>query len=144
MVVTRGAVLVDTGPLVALLVKNEAHHAWAKARFAELRPPLLTCEAVLAETLFLVTGIHGGAQAVFRLLERGVVQPAFSLAEQWQPVERLMTRYAGVPMSLADACLVRMSELHGEAAVFTLDSDFQVYRRHGRQVIPLITPGKRR
>jgi predicted nucleic acid-binding protein len=137
------AVLLDTGPLVALLVKNEKHHAWAKARFAELRPPLLTCEAVLAESLFLLAGIPGGAQAVFGLLARGVVAPAFSLAAQAGPVAQLMQRYASVPMSLADACLVRMAELTAESAVVTLDADFSIYRRNGRQVIPLVTPPRR-
>lgn len=51
-----------------------------------------------------------------------------------------MRRYADVPMSLADACLVRMSELSDDASVLTLDSDFRIYRRLGRQAIPLLTP----
>jgi uncharacterized protein len=134
-------VIVDTGPIVAFLQGNERHHAWARAQFATIRPPLLTCEPVLTETLFLLSRIPGGKDALFGLLERGVLGLAFDLKPELSAVKRLMQRYADVPMSLADACLVRMSEIHNQSRIFTLDSDFKVYRRHGRQVVPLILPG---
>lgn len=135
-------ILLDTGPWVALLVKNENNHAWAKAQFAKISPPLLTCEPVLTETLFLVSRIQGGADAVFKMLDRGAVRLDFNLDQQREPVAHMMQRYASVPMSLADACLVRMTELNADAEVLTLDADFKVYRRHGRQVVPTIAPKK--
>ena len=85
---------------------------------------------------------------IFRLnflssVSRGVVQMGMSLADEITPVQSLFERYENVPASLADACLVRMSELYERCRVFTLDADFQVYRRHGRKVIPLLWPGLR-
>lgn len=133
-------VVLDTGPWVALLVQSEANHAWAKAQFAALKPPFLTCQPVLTETLYLVAELKNGPETVFKFLERGAVQLDFELERHLEPVSRLMQRYAAVSMSLADACLVRMTELHADAKVLTLDSDFRVYRRHGRQVVPTIMP----
>ena len=63
-------------------------------------------------------------------------------AGRLEAFEELLRRYRNVPMSLADACLVRLSELYGDCAVLTLDSDFRIYRRHGRQVIPVLAPPK--
>jgi predicted nucleic acid-binding protein len=133
-------VLADTGPLVAYLVRQEARHAWACERFRHLRPPLLTCEAVIAEAAYLLGEEAGNATPVLDLIERGVLQIAFELEDELQAVRRLMERYRNVPMSLADACLVRMAEIREGAAVLTLDSDFLIYRKHGRHVIPTIMP----
>jgi predicted nucleic acid-binding protein len=135
-----GRVLLDTGPLLALINKRDQHHAWAVARFADMKPPLLTCESVLAEACHLTDRLRGGKQGVLELIQRGAVELAFALKEHFTPVSSLMRRYANVPMSLADACLVRMSELVADAVVFTLDSDFRIYRRHSRQSIPLLIP----
>jgi predicted nucleic acid-binding protein len=138
--VSSGEILLDTGPLVALLNGRERHHGWVKARLGELRPPLLTCEAVLAEAAYLLRRLDPSAAALMALLDRGAVRLAFQLAANQEPVARLMARYADLPMSLADACLVRMSELHPRATVLTFDADFRVYRRNGRQVVPVIAP----
>jgi predicted nucleic acid-binding protein len=62
------------------------------------------------------------------------------VASQAKSLANLLTKYANVPISLADACLVRMSELHENSVVFTFDRDFKLYRRHGRQVIPTLMP----
>lgn len=132
--------LIDTGPLVAYLNRADRYQEWARSRLAELSPPLLTCEAVLAETCFILAKYPGGQAAVLELLTRGAVRIDFDLQRELEPVSRLIARYANVPISLADASLVRMSEIHSDSAVLTLDSDFRIYRRHGRQVIPLITP----
>jgi predicted nucleic acid-binding protein len=132
--------LLDTGPLLALIDERDQHHAWVRSQFVEIEPPLLTCEAVLTESCFLAQRNLGRIDAVWGLLERGVVRLAFSLEEHWSHVSVLMRHYANVPMSLADACLVRMSELVGECVVFTMDSDFRIYRRHRRQKIPLLIP----
>ena len=132
-------IIVDTGPLVALLNSRDTHHAWARATFEDIEPPLWTCEAVISETCFLVRQLKGGADAVLSLVARGVVKVDFDLSADIEPVRKLMTRYASVPMSLADACLVRMTELHPRTIVLTLDQDFGVYRRNGRHVVPVLT-----
>jgi len=132
--------IVDTGSIVALLNARDEYHDWARDAFGEIEPPLLTCEAVIAEACFVLRGIRGGQDAVMELLERGIVRPQFSLARELTSVRKLMQRYASVPMSVADASLVRMSEIDTRTTVVTLDSDFRVYRRNGRQVVPLISP----
>ena len=134
-------VIADAGPLVAYLKKDDQHHRWAVDRFRELRDPLTTCEAALSETLFLLRDVHDGHERLFQMLERGVVVPAFSLRAEVPAVFALMRRYADVPMSLADACLVRMAESSGDAVVLTTDGDFRHYRRHRRAAIPLLFPG---
>ncbi|MFT4196064.1 type II toxin-antitoxin system VapC family toxin [Ottowia sp.] len=132
--------ILDTGPWVALLCRDDQHHAWAKAQFAKTSEPLLTCEAVVAETCFLLACHDFDPARALELVERGVVQITLSLSEDIAAVRQLFTRYDSVPASLADACLIRMSEIHASARVLTLDSDFHIYRRHGRKVIPLLTP----
>lgn len=136
-------VLVDTGPLVALLDQRDQRHAWVKSQFEEILPPLLTCEAVLTEACYLAGRTDRGSLAALDLFERGVVRLAFALDEHFAAVSSLMQRYANVPMSLADGCLVRMSELVADCVVFTLDSDFRIYRRHKRQKIPVLIPPDR-
>lgn len=135
-----GHVVLDTGPLVAYLDGRDAHHVWAMEQFSNVAPPLWTCEAVISETCFLLRRWKQGRDAVLSMLEHGAVRIHFSLDEEHHPVAALMRRYADLPMSLADACLVRMSELTADCAVLTLDRDFRVYRRHGRQKIPLLIP----
>ena len=134
------SVIVDTGPLVAFLSRTDRFHNWTKEQWERVSPPMLTCEAVLAETCFLLRHLPNGSQAVLELLDRGVVQPVFRLEEEVRAIMKLLVRYANVPMSLADACLVRMAEQHAESKVLTLDQDFHVYRKHGRGVIPILTP----
>lgn len=136
----REVVLLDTGPLVAFLNRTDRHHEWATAQWERLRPPLLTCEAVLAEACFLFRAHPGGGQAVLQLLDRGVLQVAFDLEDEAESVATLLGRYGNVPMSLADACLVRMAERHSKSRVLTVDGDFRIYRKHRRQVIPTTMP----
>lgn len=133
-------VLLDTGPLVASINRRDRFHAWTRMRFGEITPPLLTCEPVLAESCFLLQAYPGGAAAVLELLHRGIVKVAFRVEDHIPSIAKLMSKYASVSMSLADACLVRMSELDSQATIMTIDTDFRIYRRHGRQVIPLIAP----
>jgi predicted nucleic acid-binding protein len=137
------ATLLDAGPLVAFLNRGDRYHRWAIEQMAELEPPLLTCEAVLSEACVLLRDMREGGAAVLELVNRGLVRVAFRLDEQVAAVTRLLVKYLDVPMSLADACLVRMSEQDPAVRVLTLDRDFQVYRRHGRQLIPVIMPGAR-
>jgi predicted nucleic acid-binding protein len=133
-------VLLDTGPLVAFLSAADAHHLWVQEQWQRLSPPLLTCEAVITEAAFLLQRQRKSRAALFELIRRNVVQLDFDLTKELPAIATLVERYGDVPMSLADACLVRMSELWTDARVFTLDEDFRLYRRHGRQAIPLIAP----
>jgi predicted nucleic acid-binding protein len=137
------AVLLDTGPLVAYFDRSEAHHGWATEQFAAIKPPLLTCEPVLTEAAYLIQSGGGDVRALYSFLRDGVIQIPFQLGTEAEAVAALMRRYADLPMDLADACLVRMTEVRNIARVFTLDEHFTIYRRHGRQIIPLIIPIRR-
>ena len=132
--------LLDTGPWVALHCRSDAHHVWAKAQFAQHAGPFLTCEAVVAETCFLLARAGFDPAVALALMDRGVVRVGMALGDELGAVKTLFERYDNVPASLADACLVRMSELYEPCRVLTLDSDFHIYRRHGRKVIPVIRP----
>ena len=105
-----------------------------------LLPPLITCEPALTEACFLIQRNGGQPADVLKKLQAGVIEVALEIETEASALERLMRRYEDTPMSLADACLVRLSELHSDSQVFTLDRDFRRYRRHGRQVIPLLAP----
>lgn len=133
-----GNVLVDAGFVVALLSRRDTHHRWAAAQPIRLPPPWSTCEAVLSEAFHLLG--NRGAPALNTLLRRQAVVVEFDLGLNLEPVLKLMQKYASVPMSLADACLVRMTETITGATVLTTDSDFGIYRRHSRQAIPRVTP----
>jgi uncharacterized protein len=138
--VTQGLGLLDTGPLVSFLGAGLRHHAWAVEQWKRLRPPVLTCEPVLTEAAFLLKRDGLDTDALFALLERGVIRIALAVQEEQTDLRVLMHRYRQRPMSLADACLVRLSEIHAAAEVVTLDSDFRIYRRHGNRVIPVRMP----
>ena len=134
-------ILLDTGPWVALMCRDDSHHAWARTQFASHPGPFLTCEAVVAETSFLLArGGFDPAKALM-MIERGAVQVAMSLQDETTPVRALFERYDNVPASLADACLIRLAELYEPSRILTLDGVFRIYRRHGRKIIALITPG---
>ena len=130
--------LVDTGFLAALLRGRDAHRAWAVTQAAESRPPWHCCEAVLTEVLFLLGS--PGVVALSALLQRRSLQVSFSFADHQEAVLTLMGKYADVPMSFADACLVRMTEVIADPLLLTTDSNFRVYRRHNRQVVPCLLP----
>ncbi len=131
----RAGVLLDTGPLVALLSKNDGQHAAAQRAFAACRAPLRCCEAVIAEACFLLTRVHPDAPAeAVAIGRKGVYDIGFTLKENWIAVERLLRKYADRPISLADASLIRCAEIYQESRILTFDADFAVYRwgRHRR------------
>ena len=134
------AVLLDTGPWVALLSRNDTHHHWAVEQCRRLPPPLLSCEAVVAETCFLLKRSGFDPALALQFIERNVVQLPFVLQDQINAVSTLFKRYENVPASLADASLIRLAEIHDAPVLLTTDSDFRIYRRHGRQTIPTISP----
>ena len=134
------AAIADAGPLVAFVDRREQHHRWVVERIDELDSPLLVCEPVLAEAMYLTASLSKAQDALFGLLENGALRIAFSIDGHVPALHRLHHKYRDLPMSLADACIVRMAELHDRHAVLTLDSDFLVYRKHGRDPIALIYP----
>ena len=130
--------IVDSGALVALLDPREEHHRWARETFSRQPEPWLTCEAVVSEAFFLLHEPH--ARALEKLLRQGHLRLGLNLADELFQVLDLRAKYADVPMSLADACLVRMSETLPDPVVLTTDADFKIYRRHSRQVVPCLLP----
>ncbi len=132
--------IIDAGPIVALLSPSERQNAWAAAQARSAPPTVLTCDAAISEACFLLKRDGQEPEQVFALIESGFLRSDFDLHTEHRAVRALMRRYADTPMSFADACLVRMSEIHPSSVVWTLDRDFSVYRQHGRQTIPLITP----
>jgi predicted nucleic acid-binding protein len=139
----RSGVLLDTGPLVAYLYPKDTHHEWAVEQFATLDLPFITCEPVLSEACFLVARNGQQPTRVLELVGRGAIRIAFDLSDELAAVRALMERYANVPMSLADACLVRLAEMT-RLPICTLDRDFAVYRAHRRRTLDLITPSASR
>jgi predicted nucleic acid-binding protein len=136
----REPILLDTGSLVAVLYRRDEFHKWAVENIGKMPAPLLTCEAVVAEACFLTQRMLGSSKAVYDFVETGAVKIDFNLTEEFEAVKDLAVRYQNVPMSLADACLVRMSEIRENSTVFTTDSDFLIYRINGNQTIPTILP----
>ncbi len=138
----RPTVIVDTGPIVALLDADERHHDWARTQFESLDAPLLTCESVLSEACFLLRRIGADATMPVSLAQRGALRvvDAVSSEGEAEAVAALMRRYENIPMSLADACLVHILERTENGSIMTLDSDFRIYRQAKRRVIPLLSP----
>ncbi|MBE9055800.1 PIN domain-containing protein [Sphaerospermopsis sp. LEGE 08334] len=133
-------IIIDTGVLVAFLMSRDKFHDWAVNSLTNIEYPLLTCEAVLTEVCFLLQRVHSGSNKALQLVKQGYIDVSFCLDQEIEAVEMLMQRYESVPMSLADACLVRMSEIYPNSSILTLDSDFTIYRKNRHQIIPLIMP----
>ncbi len=131
-------VVVDAGFLVALLSRRDGNHHWASAQAQRLPLPWRTCDAVLSEAFHLLGG--SGATALAALVRRRAVALAFNLDEDLERTLQLAEKYGDVPMSLADACLVRMTETLADPVLLTTDTDFRIYRRHSRQAIPCVLP----
>jgi uncharacterized protein len=133
-------VLLDTGPLVAALDQSDNDHIWARGQFKSIQTPLLTCEAVIAEACFLLRSYPLAIAAIGRWIDEGIIETQALIANENRPIFMLMKKFSSVPMSLADACLVRLSELNPDHRLFSLDKDFLIYRRNGRQRIPVLMP----
>lgn len=133
-------VIVDTGPLVAYFDRDSEFHNWTREQFKQLSDPLYCCQPVLTETLFLLKRMGLSLDLALALVERGVLICEFDVHAEIAVIRRLLRKYRDLPATLADICLVRMSEFAKGCVVFTLDRDFLVYRRNGRQKIPLLAP----
>jgi predicted nucleic acid-binding protein len=137
------AAIIDTGPLVAFFDRAEQNHLWVAERIEELDAPLLVCEPVLAETMYLLASYPKAQDTLFELVENGALSVAFRIDEHIGALRKLLQKYRDTPMSLADACIVRMSEIYDRHAILTLDSDFSIYREHGRAPLAIIHPAPR-
>ena len=138
----KKTLLIDTGPLVAFVNQKEQYHHWVIKKLTEMKikSPILTCEPVITEACFLLRKVYGGEDAIMNLVRSGKIDIAFSLRVEIDDIKELMQKYKSVPMSLADGCLVRMSELYPHTSLLTLDNDFWVYRKNQNQMIDLIIP----
>ena len=126
---TAAGVLLDTGPLVALLSANDVNHERARRLFGDCLPPFRCCEAVVAEACFLMRKVHhAGPAEVVALGRRGLYTIAVTAEDHWARLEVLLTQYSDRPISFADACLIRCAEIHDEPRIATFDSDFRLYR----------------
>ena len=132
--------IADTGFLVAFANRNDIHHEWAVGLARRVTEPLLTCEAVLAETAFHLQS----TSLALAMVTEGLVTIAFTCEDHLPQLTTLAKRYAERDPDLADLCLIRMSELFPRHSVITVDrKDFRVYRRNKRETIPLICPPER-
>ncbi|MGA9391762.1 MAG: PIN domain-containing protein [Candidatus Sulfotelmatobacter sp.] len=131
--------IADTGLLVALGRQNDQYHDWAAQIAEQIRWPVLTCEAVLAETAFHLES----SEYVLGMLKDKIVRLAFDCTSHLDHLYDLATRYADRHPDLADLCLIRMSELYPRHTVITVDHDFRVYRRNKREAIPLLSPPRK-
>jgi predicted nucleic acid-binding protein len=133
------AVLLDAGPWVAYLRRADKHHAWAREQFSA-REDFVSCEAVLAEVCARLQYCGNDPLVALEFVKSDVVTLDFDLQSNLIPVENLMRKYRDQPMDLADACLVRMTEIEPRSLVVTTDADFEFYRRNGREVVPHVLP----
>jgi len=133
-------VILDTGVLIAYLMPKDQFHPWAVSQLSQITSPVLTSEAVITEACFLAQRIYNGQNTILKLIRQGHIIIPFNLSQEIEAIENLMQRYTSVPISLADASLVRMSEMYDNIPILTLDSDFTIYRKHRNQTIPVIMP----
>jgi uncharacterized protein len=120
--------LLDSGVIVALLDRSEAHHTRCVAALEGLEGPLVTCEAVIAESCYLLRGLPGAAEAVLENVERGIFQISFQLSRSANLVRNIMSKYRDLPVDFADACLVQLADELNTGDILTLDRDFESYR----------------
>src|SRR5690606_28443515 len=132
------AVLVDTGPIVALLDRRERFHEQCVEALLGTNEPLITCETVIAEACFLLRRLKGASRDLLFDVQAGRYQIDYRLAERGWQLGKLLDRYANVPMDLADACLVDLANRHKTGRIFTLDADFRIYRWGKSQAFDLL------
>lgn len=129
--------IADTGFLVAFANRRDTYFPGPPPVAAQsVQEPLLTCEAVLAETAFHLQD----SALTLKMVKTGLVRLAFDLKSHQAELAELARRYADRDPDLADLCLIRMSELSPKLPVITVDGDFRVYRRNRRESIPVVMP----
>jgi uncharacterized protein len=132
--------LLDTGPLVAFLNRRDHFHFWVTDELQKLEGTLVTCEAVLSEALYLTRSSAAALRAIAGMVGEGIIRVAPVISEQGTDVFRIMSKYADLPASLADAGLLSLYMDAGGDRILTLDSDFSIYRDHNNKPLKLIAP----
>lgn len=136
----RKRVIIDSGPLVAFLNKNDPYHEWVKTQFSIIIPPLITCESVISEACFLLGRFPKGVRHILELIQRELIILPIDFQAESLSIKSLLEKYNNIPMSLADACLVRLCEQLSESVVCTTNRNFTLYRKNKRDIIPVILP----
>jgi predicted nucleic acid-binding protein len=133
-------ILVDAGPLVALVDADDQHHAKCVAALKGLREPLATVWPPLVEAMYLLSDVPRAQEALWEMVERGAVALLPLDGSDIPRIRELMRKYANRPMDLADAAIVRVAEREHLRKIFTVDRrDFSVYRLHDRTRPTLIS-----
>jgi uncharacterized protein len=133
-------ILVDAGPLIAIVKADDQHHAACTAALKSIRQPLATVWPALTEAMYLLAEVPRAQEAVWEMIARGAVQLLPLDANDVFRIRELMRKYADRGMDLADAALLRVAEREGIRQFFTVDrKDFDVYRLHGR-TRPVLIP----
>ena len=135
-------VLVDTGPLVALIDRRDSKHAWASSMMDTFSAPMVTCTAVITEAVFLLNHTDHGAETLFSFIDEEIVQVENPYPSEKEIIHNLILKYQNISPSLADLCLVEMAEKRNSSNIFTIDSDFLIYRDSRGNTIDLISPYK--
>ena len=133
-------VLVDTGVIVALLDRSERHHARCVTVMEGLERPLVTCEAAIAESCYLLRGLPGAADTVLENVERGVFQIPFQLSRVAAAVRSILRKYRDLSPDFADACLIQLADELDTGDILTLDRDFELYRWRRNRPFHLLVP----
>ncbi|MEX0719718.1 MAG: PIN domain-containing protein [Balneolaceae bacterium] len=135
-------ILIDTGPLYAVFDHRDQWHGWSVQQFGCLNPPFVTCEAVVTETIFLLNKIGIGTEPLFNLMNRNLLQvePILNSSSNQRFIQKFISNYKNLPASVADSCLMFLSEHEKDPVIFTLDSDFTIYRMQNGNTVNLIIP----
>lgn len=133
-------VVADTGFLVAIYDKRERQHAPCVRTYQSLNNPLVTCEPVLAETLHLLSAVHGAADNLLASVAEGILQIPFKVSESAAQVQKIMKKYRDIPANFADACLIHMADELDTGDILTLDGDFAHYRWRRNRTFNLLIP----
>jgi len=134
------AVLLDTGVIVALLDRSERYHVRCVTAIEGLERPLVTCEAVIAESCYLLRGLPGAAETILQNIERQAFQIPFQLSRSAAPVRSILHKYTDLPADFADACLIDLADDLNTGDILTLDSDFRSYRWRRNRPFNLLVP----
>lgn len=132
-------ILIDAGPLVALVDASDQHHASCAAALRGVREPLATVWPAVTEAMYLLLDLPRGQDAVWEMFDRRVVRLLDLGQDDIPRLRELMAKYSDRPMDLADAALVCVAERQGLDTIFTVDRrDFEVYRLHGRKRFQIV------
>ena len=132
--------IIDTGVIVAYINRKDSYHKWAINILKTVSPPVITCEPVIIESSYILRKFEKGNQLLFQLIKEHLLEIRFNMQVEIEKIDSLFNQYADLPMSIADACLVRMFEIFHDSKIVTIDSDFKIYRKNKNEIIPLIIP----